>query len=103
MCQEAVSCTWSQKPIVDADGLEGVFEREDEIKAMDEGHCGLPTDELVPLAEKLAAFPHGGLTLAVPGPLLKKTPGATDHGTHRLIRRVRLKNCRHDCLRLLKS
>ena len=22
-------------------------------EAMDEGHCGLPTDELVPLAEKL--------------------------------------------------
>jgi hypothetical protein len=24
-------------------------------EAMDEGHCGLPTDELVPLAEKLLA------------------------------------------------
>jgi exodeoxyribonuclease V alpha subunit len=26
-------------------------------KAMDEGHCGLPTDELVPLAEKLLEVP----------------------------------------------
>src|SRR6201989_953869 len=28
-------------------------------KAMDEGHCGLPTDELVPLAEKLLEVPVG--------------------------------------------
>ncbi len=27
-------------------------------EAMDEGHCGLPTDELVPLAEKLLEVPH---------------------------------------------
>jgi exodeoxyribonuclease V alpha subunit len=27
------------------------------IEAMDEGHCGLPTDELVPLAEKLLEVP----------------------------------------------
>ena len=26
---------------------------------MDEGHCGLPTDELVPLAEKLLEVPDG--------------------------------------------
>jgi len=26
--------------------------------AMDEGHCGLPTDELVPLAEKLLEVPQ---------------------------------------------
>ena len=28
-------------------------------EAMDEGHCGLPTDELVPLAEKLLEMPPG--------------------------------------------
>jgi exodeoxyribonuclease V alpha subunit len=27
-------------------------------EAMDEGHCGLPTDELVPLAEKLLEVPQ---------------------------------------------
>src|SRR6266536_1143423 len=27
-------------------------------EAMDEGHCGLPTDDLVPLAEKLLEVPH---------------------------------------------
>jgi exodeoxyribonuclease V alpha subunit len=27
-------------------------------EAMDEGHCGLPTDELVPLAEKLLQVPQ---------------------------------------------
>src|SRR5690349_21947014 len=27
-------------------------------EAMDEGHCGLPTDELVPLAEKLLEIPQ---------------------------------------------
>jgi len=27
-------------------------------EAMDEGHCGLPTDELVPLAEKLLEVPR---------------------------------------------
>jgi exodeoxyribonuclease V alpha subunit len=27
-------------------------------EAMDEGHCGLPTEELVPLAEKLLEVPH---------------------------------------------
>src|SRR5437667_10635488 len=26
-------------------------------EAMDEGHCGLPTDELIPLAEKLLEVP----------------------------------------------
>jgi exodeoxyribonuclease V alpha subunit len=26
-------------------------------EAMDEGHCGLPTEELVPLAEKLLEVP----------------------------------------------
>jgi exodeoxyribonuclease V alpha subunit len=26
-------------------------------EAMDDGHCGLPTDELVPLAEKLLEVP----------------------------------------------
>src|SRR5438876_11832444 len=26
-------------------------------EAMDEGHCGMPTDELVPLAEKLLEVP----------------------------------------------
>jgi exodeoxyribonuclease V alpha subunit len=29
-------------------------------EAMDEGHCGLPTDELVPLAEKLLEVPKIG-------------------------------------------
>ena len=28
-------------------------------EAMDEGHCGLPTDELVPLAENLLEVPQG--------------------------------------------
>ena len=28
-------------------------------EAMDEGHCGLPTEELVPLAEELLEVPHG--------------------------------------------
>ena len=28
-------------------------------EVMDEGHCGLPTDELVPLAEKLVEVPGG--------------------------------------------
>ena len=28
-------------------------------EAMDEGHCGLPRDELVPLAEKLLEVPSG--------------------------------------------
>ncbi len=28
-------------------------------EAMDEGHCGLPTDDLVPLAEKLLEVPPG--------------------------------------------
>ena len=28
-------------------------------EAMDEGHCGLPTDELVPLTEKLLEVPEG--------------------------------------------
>ena len=28
-------------------------------EAMDEGHCGLPTEELVPLAEKLLEVPRG--------------------------------------------
>jgi exodeoxyribonuclease V alpha subunit len=27
-------------------------------EAMDEGHCGLPADELVPLAEKLLEVPQ---------------------------------------------
>jgi exodeoxyribonuclease V alpha subunit len=27
-------------------------------EAMDEGHCGLPTDDLVPLAEKLLEVPQ---------------------------------------------
>ena len=27
-------------------------------EAMDEGHCGLPSDELVPLAEKLLEVPQ---------------------------------------------
>ena len=27
-------------------------------EAMDEGHCGLPTDELVPMAEKLLGVPQ---------------------------------------------
>jgi exodeoxyribonuclease V alpha subunit len=29
---------------------------------MDEGHCGLPTDRLVPLAEKLLKVPQVKLT-----------------------------------------
>ena len=28
-------------------------------EVMDEGHCGLPTDEMVPLAEKLVEVPGG--------------------------------------------
>ena len=28
-------------------------------EAMDEGHCGLPTEELIPLAEKLLEVPTG--------------------------------------------
>ncbi len=28
-------------------------------EAVDEGHCGLPRDELVPLAEKLLEVPSG--------------------------------------------
>ncbi len=30
---------------------------------MDEGHCGLPTDDLVPLAERLLEVPHVALAL----------------------------------------
>jgi exodeoxyribonuclease V alpha subunit len=32
---------------------------------MDEGHCGLPTDELVPLAEKLLEVPQQLIGTAV--------------------------------------
>ena len=41
-------------------------------EAMDEGHCGLPTDDLVPLAEKLLEVPQElirtalGYTLTLP-------------------------------------
>jgi exodeoxyribonuclease V alpha subunit len=34
-------------------------------EAMDEGHCGLPTDELVPLAEKLLEVPQQLIRTAV--------------------------------------
>jgi exodeoxyribonuclease V alpha subunit len=34
-------------------------------EAMEEGHCGLPTDELVPLAEKLLEVPQGLIRTAL--------------------------------------
>src|SRR5271166_6298632 len=34
-------------------------------KAMDEGHCGLPTDELIPLAEKLLEVPQELISTAL--------------------------------------
>ena len=34
-------------------------------EAMDEGHCGLPTEELVPLAEKLLEVPQGLVRIAL--------------------------------------
>ena len=34
-------------------------------EAMDEGHCGLPTDELVPLAEKLLDVPQRSIAQAI--------------------------------------
>jgi exodeoxyribonuclease V alpha subunit len=34
-------------------------------EAMDEGHCGLPTEELVPLAEKLLEVPQGSVRTAL--------------------------------------
>src|SRR5246500_2584585 len=34
-------------------------------EAMDEGHCGLPTDELVPLAEELLEVPQGPVRSAL--------------------------------------
>jgi exodeoxyribonuclease V alpha subunit len=34
-------------------------------EAMDEGHCGLPTDELIPLAEKLLEVPQGLIQTAL--------------------------------------
>ena len=34
-------------------------------EAMDEGHCGLPTEELIPLAEKLLEVPHELLRTAL--------------------------------------
>jgi exodeoxyribonuclease V alpha subunit len=34
-------------------------------EAMDDGHCGLPTDELVPLAEKLLGVPQQLIRTAV--------------------------------------
>jgi exodeoxyribonuclease V alpha subunit len=34
-------------------------------EAMDEGHCGLPTDDLVPLAEKLLEVPQGAIRTAL--------------------------------------
>jgi exodeoxyribonuclease V alpha subunit len=34
-------------------------------EAMDEGHCGLPTDQLVPLAEKLLEVPQQLIQTAV--------------------------------------
>ena len=32
-------------------------------EAMDEGHCGLPTEELIPLAEKLLEVPQNSSAL----------------------------------------
>jgi exodeoxyribonuclease V alpha subunit len=32
---------------------------------MDEGHCGLPTEELIPLAEKLLEVPEGLIRTAL--------------------------------------
>jgi exodeoxyribonuclease V alpha subunit len=34
-------------------------------EAMDEGHCGLPTEELIPLAEKLLEVPQGLISTAL--------------------------------------
>jgi exodeoxyribonuclease V alpha subunit len=34
-------------------------------EAMDEGHCGLPTDDLVPLAEKLLEVPQESIRTAL--------------------------------------
>jgi exodeoxyribonuclease V alpha subunit len=34
-------------------------------EAMDEGHCGLPTGELVPLAEKLLEVPQESIRTAL--------------------------------------
>ncbi|WP_308284897.1 MULTISPECIES: helix-hairpin-helix domain-containing protein [Bradyrhizobium] len=42
-------------------------------EAMDEGHCGLPTDELVPLAEKLLKAPVELVRIALD---LERTEGA---------------------------
>ena len=48
-------------------------------EAMDEGHCGLPTDELVPLAEKLREVPQQLIRTAVelelPGGYRSRRPG----------------------------
>ena len=42
-------------------------------EAMDEGHCGLPTDELVPLAEKLLQVPQQLIRAALDLELLEGT------------------------------
>jgi exodeoxyribonuclease V alpha subunit len=47
-------------------------------EAMDEGHCGLPTEELIPLAEALLEVPPGliraALDLELPPTELAKRP-----------------------------
>jgi exodeoxyribonuclease V alpha subunit len=42
-------------------------------EAMDEGHCGLPTDELLPLAEKLLQVPQQLIRAALDLELLEGT------------------------------
>ncbi len=44
-------------------------------EAMDEGHCGLPTEELIPLAEKLLEVPQGLIRTALD---LELQPGRRD-------------------------
>jgi exodeoxyribonuclease V alpha subunit len=44
-------------------------------EAMDEGHCGLPTDELLPLAEKLLEVPQELVRTALDLELQEDTVG----------------------------
>ena len=51
-------------------------------EAMDEGHCGLPTDELVPLAEKLLEVPQSLICTALDLELQDSTVIADNVGKH---------------------
>jgi exodeoxyribonuclease V alpha subunit len=65
-------------------------------EAMDEGHCGLPTAELVPLAEKLLEVPVGlvrtAIDLVADGTVISNTVGQTTcvflAGLHRAERTI---------------